>query len=249
VEAEDASIFELGGTESFAQTSEEYRQVLRGASEKGRLDEIGKLPWKAGSGMMKGDQPGFFFCAKIGDDHTYLRFVPESETQGVADVVKEIGTCLRIIECEEDTGRVISHDSEERAFHAWRLAHQDIFETWEFFTSSRNLQPRARLLNREVVAFIEEYSAEGVSPTEVDRAVKVLLCPWSRRDENQLREVWNQEFSNKPERVVALIQAVKEAGLEPPEIPEPFPEIDEDQIDLICWMEVTEKPPSYEGDE
>jgi hypothetical protein len=64
-------------------------------------DAIIQLPWKAGSGIVKGDKSGYFFCAKVGDQ-TFLRFVP-AEAESADDVTKEMGTCLRLIECEEET--------------------------------------------------------------------------------------------------------------------------------------------------
>ena len=54
---EDASLYERGGTASAAQTGEEYRQTLRKALEQDR-DNIVRLPWKVGTGMMKGARRG-----------------------------------------------------------------------------------------------------------------------------------------------------------------------------------------------
>ena len=64
-------------------------------------DKLIELPWKIGSGMVKGKYSGYFFCAKIGDQ-TFLRFVPENAKKP-DDIIEEIGTCLRIIECTEKT--------------------------------------------------------------------------------------------------------------------------------------------------
>ncbi len=97
--------FARGGTGSAAQTGEEYRQTLRKALQQNR-DRIVRLPWKVGSGMMKGARRGVFFCAVVGE-RTYLRFVLADEewrarTEDDA-IVREMGTCLRLIECEPDT--------------------------------------------------------------------------------------------------------------------------------------------------
>ena len=74
---EDASLYERGGTASAAQTGEEYRQSLRKALEQDR-NSIVRLPWKVGSGMMKGARRGVFFCAVVGE-RNYLRFVSADE--------------------------------------------------------------------------------------------------------------------------------------------------------------------------
>ena len=64
--AEDASLYERGGTVGAAQTGEEYRQTLRKALEQDR-ERIVRLPWKAGSGMVRGARRGVFFCAVVGE--------------------------------------------------------------------------------------------------------------------------------------------------------------------------------------
>lgn len=107
---EDASLYERGGTAGAAQTGEEYRQTLRKALEKDEK-RISRLPWKIGSGMIKGARRGVFFCAVVGSgtdlERTYLRFVPAGDNwQPEADndaIERELGTCLRFIECEENT--------------------------------------------------------------------------------------------------------------------------------------------------
>jgi hypothetical protein len=139
----DASIFEAGGTAGAAQTGEEYRQELRQALRR-REDEIVGLPWKAGSGMAKGSRRGHFFCARIGDAPTgrvYLRFVPFGSTEP-ADVISELGTCLRLIECRPDTQRVMPLDLKQTAYGAWERARQHIFDSWTYETDTANLQPR-----------------------------------------------------------------------------------------------------------
>ncbi len=107
---EDASLFERGGTVAATQSGEEYRQTLRKAHAE-RSEEILELPWKVGSGMQKGKQRGIFFCAVIGHEtkheRTYLRFVPATSewmpVYGTDSIIDELGTCLRLIECEETT--------------------------------------------------------------------------------------------------------------------------------------------------
>jgi hypothetical protein len=100
----DATIYERGGTASAAQTGEEYRQELRKALMK-RGDEIRNMPWKGGSGMAKGNRRGHLFCATVGT-RIYLRFVPF----GGGEILSEIGTCLTMIECVEETPMVLPLD-------------------------------------------------------------------------------------------------------------------------------------------
>ncbi len=69
--AEDATLFERGGTAGAGQTGEEYRQTLRKELERNR-DRLVRMPFGIGSGMVKGDRRGVFFCASIGE-RSYLR--------------------------------------------------------------------------------------------------------------------------------------------------------------------------------
>lgn len=231
---EDASIFEAGGTEGAAQTGEEYRQELRRALEH-YGDRIENLPWRVGSGMVKGDRTGHFFCATVGG-RVYLRFVPlEKETE----IVSEIGTCLRLIECTEDTHAVVSSEMAEAAYGAWRRARDHIFESWMFETDPKNLQPRVRRLNREVAAFLRDSLASDMEQDRVERALEAVEAPWSRREEAQLRAVWvRDDFDRAGLKARALVEEIERIGAEPFHAPAPLPPIEPEEVDLICWLAI-----------
>jgi len=236
IESEETDIFEKGGTDSAAQTGEEYRQELRKVLSTNLKDEIIELPWKAGSGMVKGPRAGHFFCAKVGDQ-TFLRFVPES-AESVDDLVEEIGTCLRLIECVEETERVLPDSTMERAYSAWNLARENIWTSWDFYTDPSNLQPKVRKLNREVEAFLLDNPPADVDQSKLDRISEILISPWPMREENKLREVWKDEYSSNRDKAMALIGAVEATGIEPFEQPERYPKIDLDEVRLVCWLAI-----------
>lgn len=71
-----------------------------------------------------------------------------------------------------------------------------------------------------------------------------VLAPWGRRYERSLRQVWN-EFRDESDEVegpqllsAALVERVHELGLQPYQAPEPLPMIDEEEVQLVCWMAV-----------
>jgi superfamily II DNA/RNA helicase len=230
---EDATIYERGGTEGAAQTGEEYRQELRKAVQDPDLRErIITLPWRIGSGMKKGDRTGHFFCATVAD-RVYLRFVPADPE---AEIVSELGTCLRLIECIEDTQAELSEELKTGAYVAWERARQSIHKAWSFETDPANLQPKVRPLNRQVAAFMRENPPADVDQDRLHRALDAIETPWSRREENQLREVWNTEFAATGEKAKALIECVEAIGVEPFLPPEPLPPIDPEEIHLVCWL-------------
>ena len=237
IEREDADIFEKGGTQSAAQTGEEYRQELRKALLIGNLkDAIIQLPWKAGSGIVKGDESGYFFCAKVGDQ-TFLRFVP-TKAESADDVTKEIGTCLRLIECEEETERSLPDSAMEAAYRAWELARENIWRSWDFYTDARNLQPKVRKLNREVDAFLLDNPLANVEQARIDQVSEILMSPWPMREENKLRVVWKEEHPTNQAMALSLIEAVEATGIEPFEQPDRYPKIDADEVRLICWLAI-----------
>jgi hypothetical protein len=237
IEREETNIFEKGGTDSAAQTGEEYRQELRKVLETGKMkDEITELPWKIGSGMIKGQKTGYFFCAKIGGQ-TFLRFVPADATKE-QDIIQGMGTCLRLIECSESTQRVLSKSFSEGVYDAWALARKNIWNHWDFFTDSKNLQPSVRKLNHEVDEFLQNNPPEKMEQEKLDEISDILLSPWPRREENKLRLVWKEEYINNKDKAAALIESVIETGIEPFEQPDRYPKIENDEVKLICWLGV-----------
>jgi len=231
---EDSSIYERGGTESAAQTGEEYRQELRKGIER-RAEDILMLPWKAGSGMVRGSLNGHFFFAEVGD-RNFLRFVPLTGSQD--DIITEIGTCLRLIECDEDTPHQISLEMAESVFDAWKMAKKSIFEAWNFETDPANLQPKIRKLNREVAGFLRKYPPLDIDQERLNQCLDAVESPWSRREENQLRIIFKQEHQESHEKSRALIDEIERIGVEPFKTPEPLPPIDPEEIHLICWIAI-----------
>ncbi len=232
---EDASLYERGGTASSAQTGEEYRQTLRKALAEDRR-RILLLPRKAGSGMVAGDRRGVFFCASVGD-RTYLRFVPADETWSVSgeSVVRETGTCLRLIECEQETAPWFPEFLQDRVYDFWDAARHDIRDDWMLQTDPANLQPRVRPLNLRVAEFLRDHAPLEIAQERLHRALDVLESPWPRREEVMLRG-WFDETDRNPASARALIDKILETGLEPVAPPDPLPPIELDDIDLICWM-------------
>ena len=243
--SEDASIFERGGTVGAAQTGEEYRHSLRKALQEDR-ENILNLPWKAGSGMVNGKRRGVFFCAVVGKEskfeRTYLRFVeanhewwPDIET---GTIEREIGTCLRLIECTNDTPLWCPDVLQERIYEFWEIAQKDIFRDWMWKTDPANLQPAVRPLNHRVATFIRKHKPHGVQEERLTRALDILESPWPRREEIMLR-IWFESQEHEGSALSRfMIDQIYESGLEPARPPPPLPPISQDDIELLCWMGV-----------
>ena len=66
-----------------------------------------------------------------------------------------------------------------------------------------------------------------------------IEAPWGMRIERQIREVFDDGHSSEKSNSKALIEKVRELGLQPFKAPEPLPPITEDEISLVCWMIVS----------
>jgi len=230
--AQDASLLEMAGEDPHAHSGEEYRQELRKGMQT-LEQEIRCLPWAAGSGIAGGPQRGHFFCARVGD-RLFLRFVP---TDG-GDVVRNTLGCLRTITCKEDSPRHLPQDLADATYDAWAAARSDIYDEWIFATDPANLQPRIRPLFRAAADHLRAHPPVGVAQDELDEVVEALEAPWGVRIDRSIREVFSPEAEDPLGASAALVEKVRELGLQPFIQPEPLPVIDEDEITLICWMAV-----------
>ena len=239
---EDPTLYERGGTANAAQTGEEYRQTLRKALAENRARVV-DIPWKAGSGMAKGKDRGVLFCAAVGD-RTFLRFVAADHSwrpRGDDDaIISELGTCLRIVECEPDTPRLIPKELEEdRIFDLWDAAQYHIWQAWMIETDPANLQPKLRPLNRKAAEFIRANPPADIESARITQALDVVESPWPRREELMLREWFEDETRAGTEKAAYLIDNILETGLEPFREPPTLAPIRIEEIELVCWMAIS----------
>jgi ElaB/YqjD/DUF883 family membrane-anchored ribosome-binding protein len=242
--AEDPTLFEQGGTAAAAQTGEEYRQRLRSALQTDRK-AIVDLPGRAGSGMRKGATSGVLFCAEVElaeGRRTFLRFVPSAPgwhpPSDRKTLIRETGTCLRLIDCTEDTARHMPPALDDRVFAFWDMALEDILTEWDDLSDPANLQPPVRLLNRQVAAFIRAHPPNDIDGDKLAKAFDVLEAPWPRREEGLLREQFRDRSGAAAARSLRLVEWILATGLERFEPPPPLPPITEADVRLVCWMAV-----------
>jgi hypothetical protein len=238
--AEDPTLFERGGSASAGQTGEEYRQTLRRELDRDP-HRIAHMPHGVGSGLRRGRTQGVFFCAAVGD-RTYLRFVPttgEWAYEGEQPIVREIGTCLRLIECDDQTPRHVPAPLEDAVFDLWEIARGNIYESWMHETDPANLQPKVRPLNQRVAEFIRANRPADDDGLHVNEALDILEAPWPRREELMLRDWFNADGTTAVEKARMLVSNIRKTGLEPFNQPQLLPPIEEADIDMIFWMGVS----------
>ena len=252
--SEDPTLFDQVGTDAAAQTGEEYRHRLRAALLSDR-QAITELPGRAGSGMRKGTAPGVLFCAEaefVEGRRTFLRFVPAGAgwkpTQGAVSIIREIGTCLRLIDCAEDTPRHLPPALADGVFEFWDLALRDILAEWDELSDPANLQPAVRLLNRQVAAFMRAHPPHDTVGNRLAKALDILEAPWPRREEALLREQFHDRTGPATARSARLIEWILSTGLERFETRAPLPPVVPEDVRLVCWMAIEAESAASCGD-
>lgn len=242
---EDATIFEKGGTDGATQTGEIYRAELRRAIHQKGID-VSSLPNRVGSGLRKsingGIESGYFFCANIAfrenneiKSRTLLRFVPKNLSED-SEIITELASCLRIIECSEESEGLDVSDRMNNAYEAWMHAKSSIFDWWHLQTDPANLQPNIPKINRDVSDFLFSNPPKDIDYEAFNSILSSVEAPWRERDCRLLREIWKLDFDSDEHKAIALCKRIEEIGVEPYVAPKPLVNIEEADINLICWM-------------
>ena len=237
--AEDASIFERGGTEMGAQSGEEFRAELRRAMEDPETARVVRLlPWGTGSGMAAaaGKESGHVFCARVGDDPSPLfRFVGDTgEIHG--DTLK----CLWRARPARgfDTPRVLDGTATAEAFDAWTAAQADIVARWNHFSDKANLEPKIPAALRQAADIVRSHPPPTKTDDEIGTAIDALQAPYTERITRLVRHAL-RSAPTPAEQAVAILRVIEEQGLQPQPVPEPLPEITTDDVHLVCWQALT----------
>jgi hypothetical protein len=244
--AEDPTIFEFGGIGRSALSGEEYRQELRKALDNPELARsIETLPWGSGSGMAFTAEPdatpGYVFCVRVGDHSTpQFRFV-NVVADGDPVIVDDTLACLdRARPPDEwDTPRDLDDETYRSAFDAWEVARGHIVERWNHLADPANLAPVVPVVMRRAAQVVRDHVL-GVDIEVIDRAVEALEAPYAERILRLFRNAMSVE--DLGERAALILELIKELGLEPPPPPEPLPEINPDDVHLMCWLALVPRP-------
>lgn len=236
---EETDILSEGGRESAAYSGEEYRRELKKGLQD-REGEIEELPWGAGSGF-RGEHPGYFFCARVQDKEFY-RFIAEdfSDLEEPEEIIEsKTLTCLRYIECDPGTERYLPEEKKEKVYDAWKIAREDIFETWQSQTDPKNIQPYVRPLFHQVADHLREYPPDDLTQDELQKVIESVEAPLGRRYERELRDILEDD-SDPYKTSRNLVEKISDLGLEPFKPPDPLDPIEREEIKLVCWLAITQ---------
>ncbi len=238
---QNPELFEAGGEVGGAFSGEEYRQELRHGMEDERIaEQVRSLPWGSGSGLKRAGNPGFVFCARVGDHpQPVFRWVPlGTEGAAGAEPSGDLLGCLARAHAEPTTPRHLDEQAHTLAYDAWDVARAHIHKEWQFATDPANLQPRVPKPMRDAAELITRIAPAGMTRAAADELVARLNGSYNQRIQAAFRGVMRSEATEQ-ERADRVAELADEFGLQPAPPPQPLPAITVDDVHLVCWLAVS----------
>lgn len=241
----DASILE----ETHAALSgEEYRRRLAAATGfEADTEELTRLPYGSGSGFVnsKVDIGGYVFCARVGDQVRFRMVPTDEEWRALAgedgsEMVYD-DTLAALIAADpqsEETPRVLTDESYDRAFDAWQIARRHLYEEWRSLTDGTSLLPDVPKPLRKAAELV--YSNHGAFEDEEELLMRLNTSP-TARVQRDVREVLGSD-EDDTEKIRAIFTTLVEAGVQPASAPPDLEPVDLEDIRLVVWMAVAADP-------
>jgi hypothetical protein len=182
--------------------------------------------------------PGFVFCARVADHpRVQFRWVEPGGPDGPASVEDTLA-CLAQARQAQGAERVLDDAVHARAYAAWDRARADIVMHWNDATDPANLAATVAPTVQRAVELVRRARPTDMPLDEADRLVDRLQTTYPPRILRQVRQVTGSAQS-APDQVRALARLADELGLQPSSPPEPLPEIEDDDVHLVCWLAIT----------
>ncbi|WP_217132826.1 helicase-related protein [Leucobacter chinensis] len=235
---------------SAALSGEEYRRRLYNAFQHDPVlrREIIDLPYGSGSGF---ENPhvagnGYVFCVKIANHpQPWFRYVAVNDdwtidSEDAQNVSTDTLQSLVAADPDDaDRPRWMNDEVYDRAFDAWQLAKQNVFEMWQDLTDPNNLQADAPKSFRDASDLVREHG--GFLGSEEQRfLLRQLRSVPSAKVAKAVRAAIRDGNTNI-DRISLIAAEVAAAGIQPPPKVEPLPDISEGEVRLVAWMAVKGK--------
>ncbi len=221
-----------------ALSGEEFRRELATRLDDPRYrKQVETLPWVAGTGKTTTGQPGFVFCAHVGDHlRPVFRNVPvlPDGTPDLDGITGDVLPCLALARCEPDTPVVVPDNVRQVAYNAWEAARTHIFDAWDYQTDPANLAAPIPKPLRDAADLLRS-NPTGLNIDRLHRYIDTIEAPYDTRTQRAFRHVLDQDLNDR-DKAAELIALIDDYGLQPPPPTEPLPEIDPQDIHLVTWM-------------
>jgi superfamily II DNA or RNA helicase len=245
---EDASLFEEAGPSALS--GEEYRRTLeRELAHPAVRAAVTGMAWGAGTGFVRygAQQPGMVFCARIADHpKPWFRYVPltpelrpQVDESGEQIVIDDTLTCLAQADpgssdvtsiFEAASAAQVCYDA---AFDAWTVAKDHIHQAWMYNADPANLSRPVPKVMRDAAEIVRRHGSH-LGDIQ-DRLVARLEAPYAPRIQRAVRDVVNDPALTDRQKADQLLTLADHLGLVQQPAPQPLPQIEPDDIHLICW--------------
>ncbi|GMA23114.1 helicase [Luteimicrobium album] len=250
---EEASLF--GDEVGAAASSEEFQRRLARAFSSSPVTKraVENLPWGAGSGIVRdGDGPGIVYCVRIADHpRPQFRYVPLEHAddghyeprrlEGKPEIVDRLLACLTHADPRSpDAEAVLPRELHDAVLDTWPLVQQAIYDDWMAQADPATVEPsipRAMLDASELIRWHGGFLGERQDAL-VQRYGQVV-------DNRIVRDVRGtlRRYEGEAEAGVRALAELADALRLPIPVPvEPLPEIELDDVRVLCWMAVQGRP-------
>jgi hypothetical protein len=239
----DPTLFLEGGPQAGVVSGEELRQELRQALEEGARGRIESLPYGAGSGFAGPvGVETFVFCYRVADEPAARLCAVQGDRVGLGEGESATLLALELARppAGRDEERVLDDWAIERAVAAWEIASERIVADWNRRADPANVRPE---IPRAMVRAIELVRAgplpEGMTGADADELCERLRAPYAERYLRQFRAILREEGLGPSERIARIKALADDLGLEKPAPIPDLPEIEAQDLRVICWLCVT----------
>jgi hypothetical protein len=132
---------------------------------------------------------------------------------------------------------VLEETTYRLAFDAWTHARDSIVATWNRASDPANLVPPVPPAMRRAADLVRRHRPPSMTLEEADRLIDILAAPYPERTLRAIRQAVASS-ANPQAQVLAVAQTVNDLGLQPSPPPKPLPEIEHDDVHLVCWLAV-----------
>jgi hypothetical protein len=237
------------GGSSAALSGEEYRRRLFNSMQMDTplASESKSLPFGSGAGFENAqvEGNGYVFCVRIADHpQPWFRYVRCDATwqvqvtdEGRPAVYSDtLASLVAADPGSRDTNRMMSDDVYDKAFDAWIVARDSVWEAWERLTDPLNLQPDVPRAFRDAADLVLRGGGFLGSEAQTELRLRLGAVP-SAKVAREVRGALND--GNTDEQRISLVKSVlDEYGIQVPPPPEPLPYVNPDEVRLVAWMAV-----------
>lgn len=242
--AEDPTLFDTT-EEAGAISGEEFRRELAERMADTRWKEqIETLPWVAGSGMVVDGPGGYVFCARVGDHpRPVFRHLPVTRDGDLDtdNITADTLTALTRAACGVDTPRVLPAAARALAYDAWEAAQHDIFNDWLEQSDPRAAARPVPKPMRDAADLLRNHPPADLTTEKLHRLLDAIEAPYDTRTQRMMRHALDDR-DTATDRVADVLALADELALEPPQAMQPLPEIEPNDIHLVCWMALLSTP-------